>query len=58
MACSDPLEKAKEVITNARATKAEDDFLEGIVESLKDFSKGRYIVFENDDELEDHLMNL
>jgi len=35
-----------------------DDFVEGIIEGLKDFAEGRYTVFEDDDELEAHLMSL
>lgn len=58
MACPNPLEKAKELMPNERAKEAEEDFFEGIVEGLKDFSKIRYIVFEDDEELEDHMMNL
>jgi len=35
-----------------------DDFVEGIIEGLKDFAEGRYTVFKDDDELEAHLMSL
>jgi hypothetical protein len=35
-----------------------DDFVEGIIESLKDFVEGRCTVFKDDDELEAHLMSL
>lgn len=35
-----------------------DDFVEGIIEGLKDFSEGRYTVINNDDELESYLMSL
>ncbi len=36
----------------------EENLIEGIVEGLKDFAEGRYTVFEDDDELEAHLMCL
>ena len=35
-----------------------DDFVEGIIEGLKDFAEGRCTVFKDDDELEAHLMSL
>lgn len=35
-----------------------DDFVEGVIEGLKDFAEGRYTVFESDDDLEAHLMSL
>jgi hypothetical protein len=46
-----------EVISNKEAEK-EEDFIEGIVKGLKDFAEGRYTVFEDDEELEAHLMHL
>lgn len=42
----------------AEAVTEEEDFIEGIVEGLKDFAAGRYTVFKDDDELEAHLMSL
>ncbi len=38
--------------------KCEEDFIDGIVEGLKDFAKGNYVVFEDDDELEAYMMSL
>jgi ribosomal protein S12 len=36
----------------------EEGFIEGIRKGLEDFSKGNYIVFEDDDELEAYMMSL
>lgn len=36
----------------------EDDFIGGIVKGLKDFADGRFTVFEDDEEMEAHLMRL
>lgn len=58
MACSDPQDEATDVMPKAEAVKEEEDFIEGIVESLKDFAEGRYTVFKDDNELEAHLMSL
>ena len=58
MACSD-LAEVKTVIPMSEAVdEKRDDFVEGIIEGLKDFAEGRYTVFEDDDELEAHLMSL
>jgi hypothetical protein len=57
MACSHPLNAEIEVIPNKEEEK-EEDFIEGIVIGLKDFAEGRYTVFEDDDEMEAHLMGL
>ena len=57
MACSHPLNAEMEVIPNKEA-EIEEDFIEGIVKGLKDFSEGRYTVFEDDEEMEAHLMSL
>ena len=58
MACSD-LAEVKTVIPMSEAVdEKRDDFVEGIIEALKDFAEGRYTVFEDDDELEAHLMSL
>jgi hypothetical protein len=57
MACSNPLKAAIEVVPRKEAEN-EEDFIEGIVTGLKDFAKGRYTVFEDDDEMEAHLMSL
>lgn len=57
MACSHPLNAEMEVIPNKEAKK-EEDFIEGIVKGLKDFAGGRYTVFEDDEEMEAHLMRL
>jgi hypothetical protein len=46
-----------EVIPNKEA-EIEEDFIEGIVKGLKDFSEGRYTAFEDDEEMEAHLMSL
>jgi hypothetical protein len=58
MACSDPFKEAINVMPKIDLAKDEEDFIDGIVEGLKDFAKGRYTVFEDDDELEDHLLGL
>jgi hypothetical protein len=58
MACSD-LAEVKTVIPMSEAVdEKRDDFVEGIIEGLKDFAEGRYTVFEDDDELEAHLLSL
>jgi len=58
MACSD-LAEVKTVIPRSEVVEEKrDDFVEGIIEGLKDFAEGRYTVFEDDDELEAHLMSL
>ena len=57
MACSHPLKAEIKVIPNKEGEK-EEDFIEGIVIGLKDFAEGRYTVFEDDDEMEAHLMSL
>jgi hypothetical protein len=58
MACSDPLKEAINIMPKIDLAEDEDDFIDGIVEGLKDFAKGRYTVFEDDDELEAHLLGL
>jgi hypothetical protein len=58
MACSDPIEEAKDVMSKAEIVEDEKDFIEGIVEGLNDFAEGRYTVFKDDDDLEAHLMSL
>jgi hypothetical protein len=58
MACSDPLKGVTCDVPKADAIEDEENLIEGIVEGLKDFAKGRYTVFEDDDELEAHLMSL
>ncbi len=57
MASSGPIEKT---VFEAFKDQSHDteDFIEGIKESIIDFSKGRYKVFEDDDKLEDYLMAL
>jgi len=58
MVCSD-LAEVKTVIPMSKVVEEkEDDLVEGIIEGLKDFAEGRYTVFEDDDELETHLMSL
>jgi hypothetical protein len=57
MACSHPPNAEMEVIPTKEAEK-EEDFIEGIVKGLKDFAEGRYTTFEDDDEMEAHLMSL
>jgi hypothetical protein len=58
MACSDTLEEAMNVIPKIDLARDEENFVDGIAEGLKDFAKGRYTVFEDDDELEAHLLGL
>jgi hypothetical protein len=58
MACSDPLKEVTCDVPKTDAIEDEENLIEGIVEGLKDFAKGRYTVFEDDDELEAHLMSL
>ncbi len=58
MACSD-LAEVKTVIPRGEVVEEKrDDFVEGIIEGLKDFAEGRYTVFKGDDELEAYLMSL
>jgi hypothetical protein len=58
MACSD-LVVVKTLIPRSEVVEEKrDDFVEGIIEGLKDFAEGRYTVFKDDDELEAHLMSL
>ena len=58
MACSG-LAAEKTIIPMSEAGDEKgDDFVEGIIEGLEDFAKGRYTVFESDDDLEAHLMSL
>jgi hypothetical protein len=56
MSCSDPHEEATCAVPKNEVEK--DDLIEGIAEGLKDFAKGRYTVFEDDDELKAYLMSL
>jgi hypothetical protein len=57
--CSDPFEEVVNVMPkNEVIKKCEEDFIDGIVEGLKDFAKGNYVVFEDDDELEAYMMSL
>jgi hypothetical protein len=57
--CSDPFEEVAHVIPkNEVIEEREEDFIDGIVEGLKDFAKGNYVVFENDDELEAYMKSL
>lgn len=59
MVCSDPFEEVVSVMPkNEAIEKCEEDFIDGIAEGLKDFAKGNYIVFEDDDELEAYMMSL
>ena len=59
MVCSDPLEEVVHVIPkNEAIEELEESFIEGIRKGLEDFSKGNYIVFEDDDELEAYMMSL
>ncbi len=57
MACMHPLNAEMEAISNKVAEK-EEDFIEGIVKGLKDFAEGHCTVFEDDEEMEAHLMRL
>jgi hypothetical protein len=50
--------KVAEVKTVIPKDEKRDDFVEGIIEGLKDFAEGRCTVFKDDDELEAHLMSL
>jgi hypothetical protein len=43
---------------NGAIEEHEEGFIEGIRKGLEDFSKGNYIVFEDDDELEAYMMSL
>ncbi len=58
MACSNPLKGVTCDVPKTDVIEDEENLIEGIVEGLKDFAKGRYTVFEDDDELEDYLMSL
>ena len=58
---SKPLSKIKETKNehDEGITKAcEESFIDGIRKGLEDFAKGNYVVFEDDDELEAHMMNV
>lgn len=55
MACSDPLKGITCDVPKTDVIVDEENFIEGIVEGLKDFAKGRYTIFEDDDELEAYL---
>ena len=57
MGCSSPLKAAIE-IRPEKESENEENLIEGIVMGLKDFAKGRYTAFEDDDEMEAHLMSL
>ena len=58
MACSDLVEVKTLIPSSEVVEEKRDDFVEGIIEGLKDFAEGRYTVFKDDDELEAHLMSL
>jgi hypothetical protein len=58
MACSDLAEVTTVIPMIEAVDEKRDGFVEGIIEGLKDFAEGRYTVFEDDDELEAHLMSL
>ena len=58
MVCSDLAEVTTVMPMSEVVTKKRDGLVEGIVEGLKDFAEGRYTVFEDDDELEAHMMSL
>jgi hypothetical protein len=58
MVCSDLAEVKTVIPISEVVDEKRDDFVEGIIEGLKDFAEGRYTVFEDDDELETHLMSL
>ena len=58
MACSDPLKGITCDVPKTDVIEDEENLIEGIAKGLKDFAKGRYTVFEDDDELEAHLMGL
>jgi hypothetical protein len=58
MVCSDLAEVTTVIPQSEVVDEKRDDFVEGIIEGLKDFAEGRYTVFKDDDELEAHLMSL
>ena len=58
MASSDLVEVKTLIPRSEVVEEKRDDFVEGIIEGLKDFAEGRYTVFKDDDELEAHLMSL
>jgi len=58
MVCSDLAEVTTVIPKSEVVDEKRDDFVEGIIEGLKDFAEGRYTVFKDDDELEAHLMSL
>jgi len=58
MVCSDLAEVKTVIPISETVDEKRDDFVEGIVEGLKDFAEGRCTVFKDDDELEAHLMSL
>ncbi len=58
MACSDHLEGTTHATPTTEEAKEEKSLIEGIAEGLKDFAEGRYTVFKDDEELENHLMSL
>jgi Mg2+/Co2+ transporter CorC len=58
MVCSDLAEVTTMIPKSEVVDEKRDDFVEGIIEGLKDFAEGRYTVFKDDDELEAHLMSL
>ncbi len=58
MAGSDHLEGITCATPTTEGAKEEESLVEGIAESLKNFADGRYTVFEDDNELEDHLTSL
>lgn len=58
MVCSDLAEVKTVIPMSETVDEKRNDFVEGIVEGLKDFAEGRCTVFKDDDELEAHLMSL
>lgn len=56
MVCSDPVVRV--IPKNEAIEEHEESFIEGIRKGLEDFSKGNYIVFEDDDKLEAYMMSL
>lgn len=58
MVCSDLAEVKTVIPMSETVDEKRDDFVEGIIEGLKDFAEGRCTVFKDDDELEAHLMTL
>jgi len=58
MVCSDLAEVKTVIPMSETVDEKRDDFVEGIIEGLKDFAEGRCTVFKDDDELEAHLMSL